>query len=43
MNDATQLMSDVYLEALVNRVEFFCLLMIFNTVVFLYFVIRRLK
>jgi hypothetical protein len=42
MNE-TQLMTDVYLETLVNRVEFLCLLMIFNTIVFLYFVIRRLK
>lgn len=43
MNDATQIMSDVYLETLVNRVEFIGLLMIFNTVIFLYFIIRRLK
>jgi hypothetical protein len=42
MNE-TQLMTDVYLETLLNRVEFLTLLMIFNTVVFLYFVIRRLK
>jgi hypothetical protein len=42
MNE-TQLMTDVYLETLLNRVEFLTLLMIFNTVVFLYFVIRRSK
>jgi hypothetical protein len=43
MNESTTLMTDVYLETLLNRVEFLTLLMIFNTVVFLYFVIRRLK
>jgi hypothetical protein len=43
MNESTTLMTDVYLETLLNRVEFLTLLMIFNTVVFLYFVIRRSK
>lgn len=43
MTDMTDFELEVlnYFEILINRLELFVLLMIFNTVIFLYYVIRR--
>jgi hypothetical protein len=43
MNEVTTVMTETYLEVLINRVELLILIMIFNTVIFLYYVIRRQK